>query len=75
MSAPLTADLTIPMCLLRDPSKATEFQAELMRGISHAEANGFDETRRALTWLLNRSMLPSHGGGAVMPDDWGQRAS
>lgn len=51
---------TIPVSLLQNPSRATDYQNELMRGIAHAEANGFAETRRALSLLLQAS-VKAHG--------------
>ena len=56
-------DATYPSSLLKDPSKATSYQFELMRGISKAEYLGNMKLREALVTLLRASFHGHHGYG------------
>ena len=51
---------TYPAFLLRNPTEATEFQRELMVGISQAEAEGDKTAKEALVRLLKATVEAPH---------------
>ena len=59
-------EATYPSFLLSNPTVATDYQRELMVGISAAEHRGCHTTRDALVHLLRASLRPGRANGGSM---------